>query len=86
MARLSKLLGGGIPWHPLVEVFQCLLLCAQGLDTRNFSKADYDLESIFKHKTVDSLVASIKAEAAAPIKARQTSRSVWLYSCNVSVL
>ncbi|KAL3151190.1 hypothetical protein ABBQ38_013044 [Trebouxia sp. C0009 RCD-2024] len=51
----------------------------QGLDTKNFPKASYDLQSVLRHETIDSLVASIKAEAKALKSTEYSSRYIGVY-------
>ncbi len=56
-------------------------LYIQGLDARNFPKESYDLQAILMHETVDSLVASIRAEARA---LNGTQLRNWYVMCLVS--
>ncbi|KAL3151187.1 hypothetical protein ABBQ38_013041 [Trebouxia sp. C0009 RCD-2024] len=51
----------------------------QGLDTKNFPTASYDLQPILMHETIDSLVASIKAEAKALKSTEYSSRYIGVY-------
>ena len=55
-------------------------LCIQGLGTKNFPEASYDVDSIYLQESIGSLMASIRAKAAALTKAHQTSRymALWL--------
>lgn len=52
----------------------------QGLGVRNFPEATYDVESIYQQESIDSLFASIKAEASALSSAQFTSRYLMLYT------
>lgn len=54
-------------------------MCVQGLGVRNFPEASYDVESIYQQESIDSLFASIKAEASALSSAQFTSRYLLLY-------
>ena len=53
----------------------------QGLDSRNFPKASYESHLILEHKSIDSLVANLRAEAAALTKAQCSS---WYVSLSLS--
>ena len=59
----------------------------QGLPPKNFPKASYDLQPILMHETIDSLVASIRAEAATLTKAQCSSRYVtWSQRMHVTLM
>ncbi|KAL3151201.1 hypothetical protein ABBQ38_013047 [Trebouxia sp. C0009 RCD-2024] len=65
---------GAFPTEEMAARAYDKLRIYQGLDTSNFPIASYKLRPILKHKTIDSLVASSKAEARALKRTEYSSR------------
>ncbi|KAL3151169.1 hypothetical protein ABBQ38_013030 [Trebouxia sp. C0009 RCD-2024] len=70
---------GAFPTEELAAQAYDKVRLYQGLDTKNFPKASYDLQPILRHETIDNLVASIQAEAKALKSAEYSSRYIGVY-------
>ncbi|KAL3160375.1 hypothetical protein ABBQ32_010703 [Trebouxia sp. C0010 RCD-2024] len=69
---------GAFPSEELAAQAYNKLRLYQGLDTKNFPKTSYDLQPILMHETIDSLIASIRAEARALKSPEYSSQYVTL--------
>lgn len=58
-------------WSKLQLHSRTRSLYMQGMATKNFPREKYDVQPILMHETIDSLVASIRAEAAASEQRQQ---------------